>query len=191
MLSYRLGTVNDFHWGFKPVLSYSKPHSEEIRPIFFIFIQRCESFYLHMEFQTSWIRWFLWKKKSYLHSWKPKHCQITWTSWITDKFPPEHIPSRHFWHLGHYSLQSFFFPRHFPSCHFSTRDIFPPVVFPPGTYSLPSFFHPIHFLSCLYIHVICATSEIKHFIDWTQIETILMFCTEIKLFVTVIENNHH
>jgi len=25
MLSYRLGTVNDFHWGFKPVLSYSKP----------------------------------------------------------------------------------------------------------------------------------------------------------------------
>ena len=22
MLSYRLGTVNDFHWGFKPVLSY-------------------------------------------------------------------------------------------------------------------------------------------------------------------------
>jgi len=27
MLSYRLGTVNDFHWDFKPVLSYSKPHS--------------------------------------------------------------------------------------------------------------------------------------------------------------------
>jgi len=26
-LSYRLGTVNDFHWGFKPVLSYSKPHT--------------------------------------------------------------------------------------------------------------------------------------------------------------------
>ena len=26
MLSY-LGTVNDFHWGFKPVLSYSKPHT--------------------------------------------------------------------------------------------------------------------------------------------------------------------
>jgi len=25
MLRYRLGTVNDFHWGFKPVLSYSKP----------------------------------------------------------------------------------------------------------------------------------------------------------------------
>jgi len=24
MLSYRLGTVNDFHWGFKSVLSYSK-----------------------------------------------------------------------------------------------------------------------------------------------------------------------
>jgi len=23
MLNYRLGTVNDFHWGFKPVLSYS------------------------------------------------------------------------------------------------------------------------------------------------------------------------
>ena len=27
MLSYRLGTVNDFHWGFNPVLNYSKPHS--------------------------------------------------------------------------------------------------------------------------------------------------------------------
>jgi len=27
MLSYRLGTVNDFHWGFKPVLSYSKPNT--------------------------------------------------------------------------------------------------------------------------------------------------------------------
>jgi len=27
MLSYRLGTVIDFHWGFKPVLSYSKPHT--------------------------------------------------------------------------------------------------------------------------------------------------------------------
>jgi len=27
MLSYRLGTVNYFHWGFKPVLSYSKPHT--------------------------------------------------------------------------------------------------------------------------------------------------------------------
>jgi len=27
MLSYRLGTVNDFHWGFKPVFRYSKPHS--------------------------------------------------------------------------------------------------------------------------------------------------------------------
>jgi len=27
MLSYRLGTVNDFHWGFKPVLSFGKPHS--------------------------------------------------------------------------------------------------------------------------------------------------------------------
>jgi len=25
MLSYRLGTVNDFHWGFKPVLSLSNP----------------------------------------------------------------------------------------------------------------------------------------------------------------------
>jgi len=30
MLSYRLGTVNDFHWGFKPVLSYSKPHTFSI-----------------------------------------------------------------------------------------------------------------------------------------------------------------
>ena len=27
MLSYRHGTINDFYWGFKPVLSYSKPHT--------------------------------------------------------------------------------------------------------------------------------------------------------------------
>ena len=27
MLSYRLGTVNDIHWEFKLVLSYSKPHT--------------------------------------------------------------------------------------------------------------------------------------------------------------------
>jgi len=27
MLTYRLGTVNDFQWEFKPVLSYSKPHT--------------------------------------------------------------------------------------------------------------------------------------------------------------------
>jgi len=27
MLSYRLGTVNDFHWGFKPILIYSKPRT--------------------------------------------------------------------------------------------------------------------------------------------------------------------
>jgi len=27
MLSYRLCTVNDFHWEFKPVLSYSKSHT--------------------------------------------------------------------------------------------------------------------------------------------------------------------
>jgi len=27
MLGFRLGTVNDFHWGFEPVLSYSKPHT--------------------------------------------------------------------------------------------------------------------------------------------------------------------
>ena len=27
MLNYRLGTVNDFHWKFKPVLSFSKPHT--------------------------------------------------------------------------------------------------------------------------------------------------------------------
>jgi len=26
MLSYRLGTVKDFHMEFEPVLSYSKPH---------------------------------------------------------------------------------------------------------------------------------------------------------------------
>ena len=101
---------------------------------------------------------------------------------ITDKFPPEHIPSHNSWHLGH-----------IPSCHFSTPDIFPPVVFPSGTYFLPSFFHPIHFPSRLYIHVIIYVlqkSEIKHFIDLTQIETSWMFCTEIKLFVTIIENSH-
>jgi len=27
MLSYRLGTINDFRLEFKPVLSYSKPHT--------------------------------------------------------------------------------------------------------------------------------------------------------------------
>jgi len=27
MLSFRFGTVIDFHWGFKPVLSYSKHHT--------------------------------------------------------------------------------------------------------------------------------------------------------------------
>jgi len=27
MLSFRLGTVNALHWEFKPVLSYSKPHT--------------------------------------------------------------------------------------------------------------------------------------------------------------------
>jgi len=27
MLSYRLGTVNDFHWGLKSVFSYSKSHT--------------------------------------------------------------------------------------------------------------------------------------------------------------------
>jgi len=27
MLSFHLGTVNALHWGFKPVLSYSKPHT--------------------------------------------------------------------------------------------------------------------------------------------------------------------
>jgi len=27
MLNYRLGTVNDFHWEFEPVLSFSKPHT--------------------------------------------------------------------------------------------------------------------------------------------------------------------
>jgi len=27
MLGYRLGTVNDFHWGLKPVLSFIKPHT--------------------------------------------------------------------------------------------------------------------------------------------------------------------
>jgi len=27
MLSFPFGTVNDFHWEFKPVLNYSKPHT--------------------------------------------------------------------------------------------------------------------------------------------------------------------
>jgi len=27
MLNYRLGTVNEKHWGFKPVLRCSKPHT--------------------------------------------------------------------------------------------------------------------------------------------------------------------
>ena len=38
MLSYRLGTVNDFHWEFKPVLSYSKPHTFST-----FFFQNCVS----------------------------------------------------------------------------------------------------------------------------------------------------
>jgi len=29
MLSYRLGTVNEFHWEFEPVFSYSKPHTSQ------------------------------------------------------------------------------------------------------------------------------------------------------------------
>jgi len=35
ILNNRLGTVNDFHWEFKPVLSYSKPHP------FSTFMQGC------------------------------------------------------------------------------------------------------------------------------------------------------
>jgi len=27
MLNYRLGTVNETHWGFKPVFRCSKPHT--------------------------------------------------------------------------------------------------------------------------------------------------------------------
>ena len=27
MLSYRLGRINDFHWGFKKVFSYNKPYT--------------------------------------------------------------------------------------------------------------------------------------------------------------------
>jgi len=30
MLSYRVSTVNDFQWVFKPVLSYSKSHTTSI-----------------------------------------------------------------------------------------------------------------------------------------------------------------
>jgi len=46
---------------------------------------------------------------------------------ITDKFPPTHIISRHFWHLGH-----------IPSSHFSTLDIFPP-----RSLSTPDIFPPV------------------------------------------------
>jgi len=49
-------------------------------------------------------------------------------------------------------------------------------------------FHPDIF----HIHIVCAAeSEIKHFIDLTQIETMLKLCTEINLFDTIFENNHH
>jgi len=50
MLSYRLGTVNDFHWEFKPVLSYSKPHT----------------------FSKNWRRK---KKKKYVYSLQPGHLE--------------------------------------------------------------------------------------------------------------------
>jgi len=40
MLSYRLGTVNDFHWEFEPVFSYSKPHT------FSIFLEKTICIYL-------------------------------------------------------------------------------------------------------------------------------------------------
>jgi len=29
MLNYRLGTVNEKHWGFKPVFRCSKPHTSQ------------------------------------------------------------------------------------------------------------------------------------------------------------------
>ena len=32
MLSYHLGTVNDFHWEFEPVSSYNKPHTFNVCP---------------------------------------------------------------------------------------------------------------------------------------------------------------
>ena len=53
------------------------------------------------------------------------------------KYPPQHIPSRHYLHLGQ-----------IPSSRFSTQNIFPPIIFPPQTFSLPLFFHPGHIPSC-------------------------------------------
>ena len=35
MLSYRLGTVTDFHWELKPVLSYSKPNTSKVLSTFY------------------------------------------------------------------------------------------------------------------------------------------------------------
>jgi len=51
MLSYILGTANDFYWGFKPVWSYSKPHTfstifgEENVKQFVIRWQKCMFYY--------------------------------------------------------------------------------------------------------------------------------------------------
>jgi len=69
-------------------------------------------------------------------------CKSSFSCWnshtrITDKVPTAHIPSRHFWHIGH-----------IPSSCFSTQDIFPPVIFPTRIFSLPSFFHPGHIPFC-------------------------------------------
>ena len=60
MLSYRLGTVNDFHWGFKPVFRYSKRRNrhKEIT-IFCVFLFFCFLFsifnYLKDFSKKSWI----------------------------------------------------------------------------------------------------------------------------------------
>ena len=46
MLSFRLGTVNDFHLGFKPVLSYSKPHT------FSTFLEKKKKEKMHLKMQS-------------------------------------------------------------------------------------------------------------------------------------------
>jgi len=46
MLSYCLCMVNDFHWEFKPVLSYSKPHT------FSTFVEKKKKEKMHLNFPT-------------------------------------------------------------------------------------------------------------------------------------------
>ena len=51
MLSYRLGTVNDFYWGFKPVFRYNKPHKPYYR---FVLMRRFFS-----ELLSEMLDWYL------------------------------------------------------------------------------------------------------------------------------------